>query len=420
MAFLSFWSYFSISIGGLHAKYDQLFIVLIFCLVVSYKLVVDRRIYIDAPGFFLIFLCFISFFSSYFNAPDPAYSLRQTVNLFSVSLAYFVFPIVLSSHNDISDFVRVFLRIAKAWLIAWIFLFLFSYTSSTPMFGVTLDQTEHIAFGVYATMIEPNIFGSFMLVIFFFSFSLYVSESGLRGMTNSELRSIVVLSLIGIFVSFTRGVWLATIIGLGVHYIFNSKNVVKTLKQIALFSVGALLLLYVASEVLEIGFVKYKITNFFSSQRGTGSTRLEFWGMALNNWIKEGHAFLGTGTFSFASFLNTTGVYSQDDNAWISNLYLAFLHDTGLVGLLTFLFFLGLLTGSTQKARFYKDLRDFSFIRDFSFGLFLTLLAICIAFFFTTGLTTSYPWILFGVVSAFNRANRLSLRESMVRDYNPR
>jgi len=419
LAFLSFWSYFSTSIGGLNVKYDQLFIILVFCILVSYKVIVKRRIYIDTAGCFLIVLCLISFFSSYFNAPDPAYSLRQTVNLFSVSLAYFIFPNVLVSHDSISDFVRVFLRMAKVWLIIWVLLFLYSYTSNTPIFGVILDQTEQRAFGVYATMIEPNIFGSFMLVILFLSFSLFVSEKGLKGMSKSELRNILIWSVIGVFISFTRGIWLAAIVGIGIYYMFSSKNVLKTLRQIFLFIMGGLLLLFIASEVLEIEFVKYKVTNFLSSGRGTGATRLEFWGIALKNWTHEGHTLMGTGTFSFASFFNTSGIYDRDYDYWISNVYIAFLHDTGLLGLLTFLFFFGDLAYTAMKARAYNGLIDFPFIRDFGTGLFIALIGIGIAFFFTTGLTTSYPWILFGIVSAFNRVNRANARELATETYPP-
>ncbi len=408
LSFFSFLSYFSISIGGLNAKYDQLFTILVFFIFLVYVVMIKRSIYIDRAGFLLIALWLVSFLSSYFNAPDPRYSLIQSLNLSSASLAFFILPNVLTSTEDLSDFIKVHLRIAKFLLIISTLVFIYSYSKNVEVFGVNLVQNESEPFGVYLTMLEPNIFGSFMLIIFCVAFALYVGGSTLSEMRKAEIGNVLIFSIIGIFISFTRGVWLGILIALAFYYVVNSRNMVKTLQQMFYFTVGAILLIYIGGEVLEIGFIKYKLSNFLSTDSGTGKGRVVLWLSAIDNWIENGHVLFGTGTYSFASFFNTTS-YEARGNAWIGNLYLTFLHDTGIVGLLIYLLFYFQLMWQAFKIWPYKAFEDYRFVKNLNIGFLLSLIGIAIAFFFTTALTFAYPWILFGLVSAFNRINQMKL-----------
>jgi hypothetical protein len=410
LSFASFLSYFSISIGKLNANYDQVLIILLSGIFFVDRFFMNRGVYIDKPGLLLIGLMLLSAFSSAFLAPDPKYSLLQTINLFSVSLIYFIIPNVLRTYDDIQGFLKVHLRLAEIWLVVSIIAFLYSYTRQTEIFGVNLMQNEHDPFGVYATMLEPNIFGSFMLVVFTLSFALYMSGTYLAGVSPAELRNIMILSTVGIFVSFTRGVWLGAVAAVALYYIINSKSPVRSFYQIVGVALLGALVLYVLAEVLKIEIVRYKLENFFSTTRGTGITRRLIWQSALQNWVYQGNLFLGNGTYSYATFFNKGG-YVGYGNAWIGNIVLTFLHDTGIIGLGIFLLYYAGLTKYTLSYNRFRILENFKFIRNFSIGFFISLAAVFIAFFFTTGLSFAYGWILFGLIAAMNRINQAKKRE---------
>jgi hypothetical protein len=409
LSLVSFLSYFDIPVGTLHAKYDQVLILIMVAVFVIDRFFLNRGVYIDRPGFLLLGLFGISIVSSAFLAPDSKYSLTQTLNLFSVSLVYILIPNVLRTHRDIADFIRVHLRFAKIWLIVSALVFVYSYITQTEVFGVNLIQNEYEPFGVYSTMLEPNIFGSFMLIIFALSFSLHISGSELPAVSRTEMQLIMYCSIVGVFISFTRAVWLGAIAGVALYYVLNSKNHVKSLYQIVGLAVLAGLILYTLSEVLKIEIVQYKLNNFFSSTKGTGIGRVVIWRSALDSWVDHGNLWFGNGTYSFATYFNP-GNYEGHGNRWIGNLPLTFLHDSGLLGLGLFLLYYGHLVGYSFGYRKYHMLEDSKFIRDLSIGFLMALLGVFIAFFFTTGLSFSYAWILFGLVSAMNRVNKRELR----------
>jgi hypothetical protein len=399
---------FSVSIGGLNAKLDQLLIVIIAGIFIAHRLVVPRGIYVDRGGFLLLIFFVLSTLASALNAPEPGYSLVQTTNMFTVSLIYFILPNVLRSYEEMFTFIKVQFWVVLICVVISTFLFLFSYSTKIPVFGINLMQNEQEPFGVYFTMLEPNIFGSFMVPIFSMAFPFYMSNSKPPGIDFAMVRKVMYLSIVGIFISFTRGVWLGTLVTVLLYYVINSKNLAKTLYQIFGFFIGVIALIYIAGNVLDIWFVKYKLTNFFSGSGGTGLSRLNIWKQALDSWLQHGHLFLGSGTFSYASYFNV-GAYDPRQNAWIGNMVLAVLHDTGLIGLTVFLiFYADLALTGLQTARF-KSLAQFKMLNNVGAGLLMGLVSLFIAFFFTTGLTFSYPWILFGLISTFKRLNNREL-----------
>src|SRR5206468_8171510 len=124
-----------------------------------------------------------------------------------------------------------------------------------------------------------------------------------------------------------------------------------------------------------------------------GEGRLIIWGVAVENWINSGRLFFGNGTFSFASFFNMDN-YDSAENAWIGNLYITLLHDYGLVGFITFGAF---VISLVKRGRFLKislpKSEKLYLLRGTNIGIMTTL----IAFFFTTGLSLSFCWLLFGL-----------------------
>jgi O-antigen ligase len=144
--------------------------------------------------------------------------------------------------------------------------------------------------------------------------------------------------------------------------------------------------------VLKLSIIDYKLGNFFSTDVGTGEGRLIIWGMAIENWIEAKNWLIGNGTYSFASFFNTDS-YDASTNAWIGNLPLTILHDSGLIGFAIFLIFIVSLVKRTQLLSSEKNSQG---AHHLLIGTRLAIIGTMIEFFFSSGLNLSYCWILFG------------------------
>jgi|GEM_PF-2683930 len=386
--------------GGLTVRIEQLVIVLLFAAIIL-GLLVGKKIYYDGAALFLTLMWGISFYASIHNAPDSKYSVIQTVNIVTISFGYLV---VSHSINDRKTFNKyLFHSLNAAFILSCCgtLFFLISFIVRKELLGVNLTQNElaGVAFGTYFTMREPNYYGSFMLMPFFISFILLFGKKERPDIFSSSfLKRVFIASCLGMLLSFTRAVWLAAIIGLAIYYLGSWKKIVNNWLKILGAVTGVYIILFLLINVFKFSFLAYKLNNFIQTDTGSGEGRLILYFQALDNLVDSGNWWFGNGTYSFASFF-TYGDYDSDQNAWIGNWLITILHDSGIIGLITFFCFFGLLISYSFK----KSKTDDSEIR---IGLRLSLVGILIAFFFSQGTTFLYPWILFGLVSAHKKLSK--------------
>ena len=412
------------SFNGLSLKFlnvslrlDQIAVIFLSVIIFLHKKIVTKDKIVLNKEYVLLFLFFgISLISSILNSPDKVFSVVQTFNLITNSLAYFVIVNTLDSVEVIVDFVIfAFNTILLISFISTI-IFLVSYSTGIQLFGINLTQNQNEAFGVYFTMREPNVFGSFMILYFLLAFVLYVDDlNSIYYFKKSYLRLVLVFTGISILLSFTRGAWLAVMLSVLIYYLFSLKKIKENYFKIILMPLVVLAIIFFLSRVLKIEFLSYKLDNFVTTKGGTSEGRLWIWFKALDNWINQKNYLIGNGTFSFASFFNK-GEYSASTNAWIGNMPLTILHDSGIVGfILFFTFYIFLISGTiiTLKKIYnnkYIQNKRFDILFPLNWGLVVGMIGIFIAFFFTVALNYTYPWLFMGLLTASNnllRVNRI-------------
>lgn len=392
-----------ISISGFNIRLEQLFISVAFLLLII-TVLAGQKFYFDEAGFFLILIWGLNFYSSAFHSPDKKYSLIQSFNVMSISTGYFIFSNYLKSKED---FKLVIYHLFKATIILSFFgtlFFIISYIFNYELFGVNISQKDiySVAFGTYFSMREPNYYGSFMIPPFFISFSLLNEKSDL--FTTRLLRRVLIFSSIGILLSFTRSVWLAIIIGILLYYAKFWRKLIKNSKKIFLSALVGVIILILLVYVFKVSFLTYKLTNLIQLDSGSGQGRLMIYFQAIDNWLNSGNLWFGNGTYSYASFF-TVGDYDNQLNAWIGNWLITILNDTGIIGLAIFFIYFFFLIYYTYTNR--KKSNQFLEMHSFASGLRLSLVGIFISFFFSLGTTFLYPWMLFGIISAYGRIQRI-------------
>jgi len=388
----------SFRFANLNIRLDQLLAVILLIFLAFDLLIGGKKLFIDLPGKFLILFFVISFLSSYLYSPDSHYSIIQTINIISVASVYFIIHAYLTDKKTEGKFLKSFVYAGIIMCGLGIFFFVFANLGIIN-YGVNLiDDPATTPYGVYGTMYEPNIFGSYSVIYFIYSLNIILlKDFGLE--SKRTFLYLLFFSAAGVFLSFTRGAWLAAIIAILLSLIlirrrYKQKHVFKNFSKY-LITAGLLLSLFLGF-IISKGFLLYKIDNFLNSSSGTGYGRLEIWSVALDDI--NNHLLLGNGTYSFAAIYAKT-FYSPSTNAWIGNFILTVIHDTGIIGAIVLLLFLGTLILRSIRGAINKSLN----LNANSFSLAMACIAMLIAFFFTTGFSFCYAWIPLGVISYFNK-----------------
>jgi len=401
MPILSVLNGVDIAIGGLTVRFDHLFGVFLF-FIVLYQAILLNKIYSSKQDIFLILLWLLSIIVSFSSAPDVKYSLVQSINLITVGFSYFVITNLITTRQALKKFVVISLNTATIISILATVLFIISMLIKKPLFGINIEQTETVPFGIYFTTKEPNIYGSYMLANFITVFVLYFEKANISlGISNRRAKYILFSTGIGVLLSFTRSVWISLFICI---LIFNFKSIsklYKNLPKLGFIILGLIVFYYVATNVLGITFLKYKIDNLFSADSGTGEGRVLIWITALDNWVQQKNYLTGNGTYSFASFFNN-GSYDTTTNAWIGNFLITLLHDYGIIGVILFLTYFILLIKRPSNKSNINVRYDYAHEKLF-YGLKLAAIGVLICFLFTMAFSFTYVWILFGLVVVSKR-----------------
>lgn len=395
----------SLQAFNLNIRLDQLLAVIL-CLILFFRVLIGRqKFYVDLPGKFLILFFFISFISSYVYSPDRNYSIIQTINILSAASVYFLIPNFIANENIEQKFMKSFVVSGIIMCGLGIFFFIIAHLGITD-YGVNLiDDPATTPYGVYGTMYEPNIFGSYSVIYFIYALNIVLIKDFSLASRRTFL-SLLFFSAAGAFLSFTRGAWLAAIIAILFSIIlirsrYKQKHLFKNFSKYLITACFVLSLFL--GFIISKGFLLYKIDNFLNASSGTGYGRLQTWAVALDDI--NNHLLLGNGTYSFASIYGKT-FYSPSHNAWIGNFILTVIHDTGIVGTILFLSFLGSLILPFIK----KPKIEINIFNANSFSLSMASVAMLIAFFFTTGFSLCYSWIPLGLLSYFNKKQKRPLK----------
>jgi O-antigen ligase len=385
----------TINLNGYNIKLDQIASVLI-SIILTFKIVFSKqKIIKDKSTILLVLFLLNAIFVSLSFAPDVKYSFMQTLSIVSVAAIYILIYNSIYSDEQLSNFTIFFINLGILHCIVGIVLFILSIIGLIA-YGANLGDDLVVPYGVYSTMVEPNIYGSYCLGYFIFATTMLLTAKTL----NRSILLLACTSLLGLYLSFTRGVWIAAFIGFLLIIYYSIKTAPIKAKR----AISILLLFIILVSIVSIfnynSFLEYKISNLLNTSSGSGFTRLIIWEAAIEH-IKE-HFVFGTGTYSFATLMGN-GTYDPLTNPWISNFFITILHDYGIVGFLLFsLFFTCVVFKSIRMIR--NNYNNFETEdKRFLLALCLAVISMYIAFFFTTGFSLSYSWIFLGMIALYKR-----------------
>ena len=255
--------------------------------------------------------------------------------------------------------------------------------------AMTTGPTDHLS-GVTATFRHYNDFAAFILPLFFIIFAFFRKSNKI--LFNVFISSTLILLLINLFFTYSRGAWVSFLTTNLLIILFFSD---KKTKKFSLF-----FFLIFMTGIIVIPTIGERFVYIF--KKGGDATRFRVWGAAIAMF--KDSFLLGKG---LGSFMGCFRQYSNLTIQYAHNCYLQILAETGLVGLLAFLWFLGeIILGS------YKELRlkfDSLFL-----GLFSAFLAFLIHIFFDTQLYALKLSILFWVLASFLTIYTRNIKDASV------
>jgi O-antigen ligase len=405
----------TIPFGGVSLHLDQIAACLLLAPLAASALSGTRPIRTDAVTWWLAALLAANVAASAVNSPVPSYSLLQCANLASVWIIYLPLINLLVTREELESCLHCWVWagiIGSAIGIAAYLLALLDL----PLGGAEVSQNavEHLtnAYGAYGTLLEPNIFGSFTAAQLVLALAL-LAVTGPRVDANPHrpsarlLRTLAVLSAVGLLVSFTRAAWVGAIAALGLLLIVGRRAArlrIRTSRVVlgaGLAIAGGILLWFLPGSAGTL--LRFKIANFVNIGSQTAALRLFDYLMALQQTAD--HPWLGYGTFTFAPLTLQGADFQRFENwqhLWIGNFLIQGLHDTGVVGLALWT---GLLVAIFRRS--ISAIQRLRVVDPSSagrlLGLTLSMVAIVIPFLATTGFSLGYSWLIIGLAGAYAR-----------------
>jgi len=334
------------------------------------------------------------------TSDDPARGISLDLITLDLAILYGALVVYLTTPARLLWGVRVWLGVSAIEAVIGLLAFALYLGAHAVVPGVQLDPNSGNAPLVYGTLYEGNIFGSYMSAAFLMALALAAEETVRR---KSFLYVVLAATAVGLLVSGTRSAWGATVVGAVALLLLlrlgrsgrRSRlllRVVGGLVAVGLI-VGVGLAVLPASVTGAFGARAQGLLNFGS---GSGYGRVLLYREALTEW--QGHPLLGLGPGSFAYKLSGD---TSTSAAWLPNLTLLALHDTGILGLLALLWlfaaFYVMAIGALRRAPPGE-------LRAALAGLIAAITAMLVAFQLTPGFNLGYSWALLALGAAAARA----------------
>jgi hypothetical protein len=293
-----------------------------------------------------------------------------------------------------------------------ILCFLSNHVFQTSV-GVEIGQYGSIP-GIYGTQFEANVFGSYTAccAIMFLAYFL-LSDQPRRAWYGCGFA----ITAIGALISLARSVFLALPIVAILVVVISLRKGQLRLRRIGPLVLGFGLLLVAVSPILA-NLVRERLSTIDLSEIAADNTTVERL-LQISVAIEDIQArpMLGTGTASFHLFFDPNDypvgfAGDAEEPGWISNTPLRILHDTGVVGLIVFLLFVGYLAVAVRRAARNASARNTAILTALSAGGALY----AITFQATEATMLAFTWIHLGLLAAavtiLQQAALLEVREA--------
>jgi hypothetical protein len=408
---------FPIPVGATNVRADQTLSALMVIGLGLSALFVGRRLYIDRPLLALMVLLGLNAVTTAFVSPSLGYSATQVVNLTATWAIYAVIVNCVETAEAADRVTAVYL-----WVMALAAVIgIAAFAAGIAGFPIGMANVEGNPldigqpYGAFGTAVEPNIFGSMCQSAFVAAAAmLLLGQRDEPPFRRSYLWAILVVSGLGLLLSFTRGAWVGTMCGLlAVVVLAPVIGRRVSLVPLALPSVAAALgitWLWTSDGPAGV-FFRYKVNNLFNPQSETATFRLVSYGLAWAQILEK--PIFGWGTFTYAALLAQGSDVKElgvEHSLWIGNYVLLILHDTGIVGLLVFAaLIVAVLRIGRHAARSLIAPRPQSAIAVLS--LVASLCGLLVSFLASSGFTFTYPWVVIGLIGAYGRSTAVNPRD---------
>jgi O-antigen ligase len=283
--------------------------------------------------FLLLSFLVLSFFSSYVASPDRAATLRWSLLATFAMSPFFLVPQMIGTREQLEKAMKILLLVGAAEALFGILCFL-SYLLFGTELGVTFFFYLDFIPGVHGSQWEPNIFGSYcacFAVMFLFHYLA-------GGRTSGWYLAGFLVTTVGVLLSLARQGWACLIIVGAMVLLYHRRRAKIQWKRLAPVGVGILATLLIGVSLMRD--LPQRLATLAIGQVSDDPTvlyRLKYLALAVED-IRE-HPILGLGSSSFQL------LYEGVDDvgaapAWLGNLFLRVVHDTGIVGIIVFGWFL--------------------------------------------------------------------------------
>jgi len=375
----------AIDIMGLKARPEHLITGLLICVVPFIWKKRAQPVEWIGPDYWLIAYIALIFFSSAFMSVEPGQTTKWAIQQTFAILPYFFLRIFIVDRRDFRWAFNALLAVGAVTL-GYAILCFYSHIFLGSTFGVEVEQYGEIA-AIYGLQFEANILGGYSAALAAMMLTMYLWQREQKFLIGCTF-----FGLVAVTISLSRAALIAAVVVMSiVGLLAFMRRLIdrKVVFNFAAASLGAALL--VAPFVVQHYIKRFSTVEIADPTADPNTlTRAVQTVAALDEIAK--HPIFGGGTASFqlAFDWQKLGV-GWEDQGWIGNTELRVLHDTGIVGLITFAIFVVSLVWFARKA-----------LKRESSPKLIALLAgglvYCITFQATEGTLLAFPWVHLGLI----------------------
>jgi O-antigen ligase len=334
-----------IEIGGLKARPEHIVGGMLICVVPFIWKKRERPVEWIWPDYMLLVYVALIFFSSVFMSTDPRQTTKWAIQQTLAILPYFFLRVIITDRERFRWAFRALLAVG-AVASAYAIVCFYSYTFFGTAFGVEVEQYEGGVAAVYGLQFEANILGAYSGALAVMMLVMYLWKGGRKFLIGSTF-----FGMIAMAISLSRAALIATFVAMALAGLLAIVRKHLTWKATFNFAAASLVaLLLVAPFLLQHYTERFSTVEIADPTSDPNTlTRAVQTVSAIDEVTK--HPIFGGGTASFQLAFDWQEFGTGwEDQGWIGNTELRVLHDTGVVGLLTFVIFTVSLVWLARKA----------------------------------------------------------------------
>ncbi len=381
----------SLKVFGLNMKVEHAIATLIaICFFLSFR---TRLRKLSSSDYFLLgFLC-ITFASSALYSPQSGTTLKNAAIFTLAVLPYWILRELISDTDRLQKAMSLFFVIGALEAVYGIFCFIANALFDSKL-GITFYYYLGSLTAVHASQWEPNIFGSYISAFAAMFLFLYMQRTSARRWYLAGL----LLASVAALLSLARAAWIGLVVAavMGLFFRAGFRNLVRRLLVPAI--IASCFVALAVALAWRIDTVRERASSLSPDvvfEDPTLVHRMVFIDLAINDIAA--HPWFGMGSNSFGVLWD----WETDEGtepAWVGNIFIRIWHDSGVVGLLLFLAFVGTLV--SQAWKLFKRQR-YTAIGSLAAALLVGLVVLTVAFQATEASTLAFTWVHLGLLRGF-------------------